>query len=113
MAKINKKIDLLASYSSVFEEKGREGLLELLKTNPIPDEQLLSNIQLFIDSKNLSRILFMNELYKMAIDVQGVIMEFGTRWGPNAAQFAALRRPAYLLPYNASDPSQIVLHGLG
>ena len=60
MAKINKKIDI-KDYASVFEEKGREGLLELLKTNPIPDEQLLSNIQLFIDSKNLSRILFMNE----------------------------------------------------
>ena len=38
-------------------KRDREGLLELLKTNPIPDEQLLSNIQLFIDSKNLSRIL--------------------------------------------------------
>jgi len=97
MAKINKKIDI-KDYASVFEEKGREGLLELLKTNPIPDEQLLSNIQLFIDSKNLSRILFMNELYKMAIDVQGVIMEFGTRWGPNAAQFAALR--GIYEPYN-------------
>ena len=97
MAKINKKIDI-KDYASVFEEKGREGLLELLKTNPIPDEQLLSNIQLFIDSKNLSRILFMNELYKMAIDVQGVIMEFGTRWGPNAAQFVALR--GIYEPYN-------------
>ena len=97
MAEIKKKIDI-KDYASVFEEKGREGLLELLKTNPIPDEQLLSNIQLFIDSKNLSRILFMNELYKMAIDVQGVIMEFGTRWGPNAAQFAALR--GIYEPYN-------------
>jgi len=97
MAKINKKIDI-KDYASVFEEKGREGLLQLLKTSPIPDEQLLSNIQLFIDSKNLSRILFMNELYKMAIDVQGVIMEFGTRWGPNAAQFAALR--GIYEPYN-------------
>ena len=73
-------------------------ILELLQNNPIPNEQLLANVQLFIDSKNLSRILFMHELYKMAIDVQGVIMEFGTRWGPNAAQFSALR--AIYEPYN-------------
>jgi hypothetical protein len=90
MAEITNKIDI-KDYASNSEEKGREGLLDLLKNNPIPDEQLLANIQLFIDSKNLSRILFMNELYKMAVDVQGVVMEFGTRWGPNAAQFTALR----------------------
>ena len=89
MAEIKDLIDI-KDYASASEEQGREGLLDLLKNNPIPEEQLLSNIQLFIDSKNLSRILFMNELYKMAIDVQGVVMEFGTRWGPNAAQFAAL-----------------------
>ena len=97
MAEITKKIDI-KDYASASEDQGRQGLLELLKNNPIPDDQLLANIQLFIDSKNLSRILFMNELYKMAIDVQGVIMEFGTRWGPNAAQFAALR--AIYEPYN-------------
>ena len=90
MAEITNKIDI-KDYASISEEQGRGGLLDLLKNNPIPDEQLLANIQLFIDSKNLSRILFMNELYKMAVDVQGVVMEFGTRWGPNAAQFTALR----------------------
>ncbi len=90
MAEIKDLIDI-KDYASSSEEEGRDGLLHLLKNNPLPDEQLLSNIQLFIDSKNLSRILFMNELYKMAIDVQGVVMEFGTRWGPNAAQFSALR----------------------
>jgi hypothetical protein len=97
MAEIKNKIDC-KDYASPSEEKGREGLLELLQNNPIPNEQLLANVQLFIDSKNLSRILFMHELYKMAIDVQGVIMEFGTRWGPNAAQFSALR--AIYEPYN-------------
>ena len=90
MAEIKEKIDI-KDYANSSEEAGRAGLLDLLKNNPIPDEQLLGNIQLFIDSKNLSRILFMNELYKMAVDVQGVVMEFGTRWGPNAAQFTALR----------------------
>ena len=33
----------------------------------------------------------MDHLYKQIIDVMGVIMEFGTRWGPNISQFSALR----------------------
>mgnify|MGYP003971701973 CR=1 FL=1 len=28
-----------------------------------------------------------NEIYKKIIDVHGVIMEFGTRWGQNLALF--------------------------
>ena len=33
----------------------------------------------------------MDHLYKQIIDVMGVVMEFGTRWGPNISQFSALR----------------------
>jgi hypothetical protein len=90
MTQVKDKVDC-KDYANESEIDGRNGLVNLLKNNPIPEDQLLANIQLFIDSKNLSRILFMNELYKMAIDVQGVIFDFGTRWGPNAAQFCALR----------------------
>ena len=34
----------------------------------------------------------MNELYKMAIDLQGVIMDFGTRWGPNVSSICRIKR---------------------
>jgi hypothetical protein len=64
---------------------------DLLKDCPISDDQLLSNLGLFLESKNLSRILFMDFLFRQIIDVQGVIMEFGTRWGQNMALFEALR----------------------
>lgn len=95
--KIKKKTDI-KHYSSEQELTGQQDFLELLSSCPIPKEQLLSNIGLFIDSKNLSRILFMNYLYQQAIDVQGVVMEFGTRWGQNSALFSALR--AIYEPFN-------------
>ena len=57
----------------------------------MPEDQLLSNIGLFLESKNLARILCMDFLFRQIIDVHGVVMEFGTRWGQNMALFAALR----------------------
>jgi hypothetical protein len=33
----------------------------------------------------------MDHLYRQIIDVQGIIIEFGTRWGQNLALFASLR----------------------
>ena len=79
------------NFESQKEGKARNDMLELFKKNPIPDDELLSNLGLFINSKNLSRILFFHHLYFQIIDVPGVIMEFGTRWGQNASLFAALR----------------------
>lgn len=81
----------IKAYSSDEEMRNREGLLRLLLECPIPRDQLLSNLGLFLESKNLARILFMDFLFRQIVDVQGVVMEFGTRWGQNAALFAALR----------------------
>ncbi|MDP6226493.1 MAG: crotonobetainyl-CoA--carnitine CoA-transferase, partial [Dehalococcoidia bacterium] len=58
---------------------------------PIPDDQILQNLGLFLSSKNLSRILFMHHLYQQTISVPGIVMDFGTRWGQNLALFAAYR----------------------
>lgn len=73
------------------EQAIRADFLQTFKDCPIPDVDILSNLGLFISSKNLSRILFMDFLYRQIIDVPGVVMEFGTRWGQNLALFAALR----------------------
>lgn len=59
----------------------RKSLFDLFDKNPLPKDQVLSNLGLFLDSKNLSRILLMNHLYKQIISLFGNIMEFGTRWG--------------------------------
>ena len=81
----------IKTYESTEEKMAREQLAEHFKKCPIPDDEILANLGLFLSSKNLSRILFMNHLYRQIIDVQGIIIEFGTRWGQNLALFSSLR----------------------
>lgn len=86
------------NYADDEENAKRDSLVKLLNASPIPDDQKIMNLGLFLHSKALSRILFMDFLYRQAIDVHGVIMDFGTRWGNNMALFTALR--AIYEPYN-------------
>jgi hypothetical protein len=79
------------TYASAEERANRERLVALLRACPIPDDQLLQNAGLFLESKNLARILYVDFLYRQILDVQGAVLDFGTRWGQNAALFAALR----------------------
>ena len=81
----------IKTYASDSESKNRKAFAEHFLNSPIPDDQILSNMGLFLNSKALSRLLFMNHLYEQIVDVMGVVMEFGTRWGPNLGQFTALR----------------------
>lgn len=73
-------------------------LFQLFKKTPIAENELLSNLGLFITSKNLSRILFMDFLFRQITPIQGSIMEFGVRWGQNITLFSTLR--ALYEPFN-------------
>ncbi len=66
-------------------------MLKLLRNCPIPDEEIFLNLGLFLTPQTLSRILFMDFLYRQILDIQGVVMEFGCRWGQNLSLFIALR----------------------
>lgn len=79
------------NYDSEQEKIIKKNFIEHFRQCSIPDNELLSNLGLFINSKNLSRILFMNHLYQQIINVHGSIMEFGVRWGQNIALFNSLR----------------------
>lgn len=46
---------------------------------------------IFLNSKTWARLKFMDFIYQKIIELPGVVMEFGTRWGQNIATFAALR----------------------
>lgn len=81
----------IKTFFSNSEAKHRMDLLELFRRCPIPGEQIFNNLGLFLNSKDLARILFMDFIYRQIIDVQGVVMDFGTRWGQNMALFTALR----------------------
>lgn len=67
-----------------------EILLNLLSSD-IPHNELLENLHLFITPQQIRRILFFYEIYKKIIDVPGVIMQFGVRWGRELALFESLR----------------------
>lgn len=87
---VNKEIKI-SSNQSQKETNSRREFFEIYRNCPIPDEEVLSNLGLFIKRQDLKRILFMNELYKKIIDVSGVIIEFGVRWGQNLALFESCR----------------------
>jgi len=91
MSKFDENPYSIKTFSSGEEDKRRADFAKVFSETPIPQEQLLSNLGLYLSSKNLSRLLFMNYLYEKIIDVMGVVMEFGTHWGSNLAQFSALR----------------------
>jgi hypothetical protein len=73
-------------------EKDAQGrLTRLLRDTPIPDEELLANLGLYLSSKNLSRILFFHDMYRRIVNSHGIVCEFGVRWGQTLSLLAALR----------------------
>jgi len=88
MSKENK---VISPYTSDKEQGLRSDFSKLFKDCPIPKSEILSNLGLFIKRQDLSRILFMSELYKKFINTHGVIIEFGVRWGQNMALYESFR----------------------
>ncbi|MBI5801706.1 MAG: crotonobetainyl-CoA--carnitine CoA-transferase [Verrucomicrobia bacterium] len=78
-------------YASPAESDRRKQLAQLVRTNPIPDTELLDNLGVFLNGKTLARLKFMDFIYEQIVEVPGVVMEFGTRWGQNLSHWAALR----------------------
>ena len=79
------------SLESSQEFNSRKELLNLFKSSPLPADELLQNLGLFLKRQDLTNILFMHELYQKIINVHGVVIEFGTRWGQNLALFESFR----------------------
>ena len=77
--------------SSQGEKDLQRRLVEHLQKAPLPGDELLPNLGLFLTSKALSRILFFQEIYRKILHTHGVIMEFGVRWGQTLAVMSALR----------------------
>ena len=77
--------------STADEIQKRKDFLSIFDACSIPQEEILSNLGLFINRQSLQRILFFSELYKKIVDLRGIIIEFGVRWGQNLALFANLR----------------------
>ena len=82
---------LTHSRPSDAQKNSDDRLLELLREAPIEDTRLLYNLELFIGRMGIQNILMFNEIYQSILNVHGVMMEFGTRYGHNLALWTALR----------------------
>jgi hypothetical protein len=69
-----------------------------IRNTEIPDSELLDNIGLYLTRQTFSRIDMMRKLYERIINITGVVIEFGVRWGQNLALFQNFR--GIYEPYN-------------
>jgi hypothetical protein len=91
---------ILDGNMSTSEREQRQDFAAKLRSSGIPDNEILANLALYLNRQELSRILFMSEIYRQIIPVHGVIMEFGVRWGRNLALFSNFR--GMFEPFNYS-----------
>lgn len=80
------------------EEETRSQLRMMFEKRPIPSEQILENLELYMRPQRISEILSFHHLYQQILDVHGIIIEFGVRWGRHLSVLSALR--AIYEPYN-------------
>lgn len=78
--------------------EARAALAAQVQNSPLPPDELIRNLGLYLLPMDLKRLLFFADLYQRFIQVPGVIMEFGCRWGQNLATLQSLR--AILEPYH-------------
>ncbi|MFD2891017.1 crotonobetainyl-CoA--carnitine CoA-transferase [Flavobacterium chuncheonense] len=81
----------IKSIASQTELDNRNRLYQLFHDCPIPDNERLNNSGLFVKRQDLTKQLFFNDLYSKILNVHGVIMEFGVRWGQNLVTLNNLR----------------------
>lgn len=83
---------------SLAQQNTRKDLLKLFENSPIPNDQILENLELYMRPQRISEILALQDLYLKVLNVHGIIVEFGVRWGRHLSVFSALR--AMHEPYN-------------
>jgi hypothetical protein len=86
---------------SVMDEvtlSARREIAHGLLKSPIPRDELLRNLGLYLLPMDLRRFLFFDSLYRLFLNTPGIICEFGCRWGQNLALLQSLR--AIYEPFN-------------
>lgn len=81
----------LLPHESEHERHIRCRLAHLLASTPVPPGDLVDNLALYLRRQPLTDLLSLDALYRMILDVPGVIMEFGVHHGRHLAALTALR----------------------
>lgn len=83
--------EYIVPHESGHEHAVRHGFAHLLTETPIPPEERVDDLALYLRRQPLTDLLPLDALYRMILDVPGVIMEFGVYWGRHLAALTALR----------------------
>jgi hypothetical protein len=81
----------IAGTPSAGERSARDRLYGLFEGCPIPPAERLANLGLFVNRQSLARALFLHDLYRRIVTVDGVVIELGVRWGQTLALFTSFR----------------------
>ncbi|MBO3736638.1 class I SAM-dependent methyltransferase [Actinoplanes flavus] len=73
------------------EQWTRTQLRTLFAERPIPPDELLEHLEVFMRPQRINEILTLDWLYQQILGVHGIIVEFGVRWGRHLSVFNALR----------------------
>jgi hypothetical protein len=82
------------------QSEAQASLVQRLQESRIPASELADHLPLFSSRHALGRVLLMHALYERILDVHGVILLFGVRWGRDLAILQTLR--SILEPGNAT-----------
>lgn len=85
-------------HASHRDRAAKERFVRLLATTPIPADELVDHLPLYLRQQTLNDVLALAALYRMALPIPGVIMEFGVHRGRHLAALTALR--GIYEPYN-------------
>ncbi len=80
------------------QKASRQQLYKLWAERPMPDDQLLANLGMYMRSSVLAKLFFLQEIYLQILEIPGYVMTFGTWWGQDVIAFESLR--AIYEPYN-------------
>jgi hypothetical protein len=86
------------THASDAQLDARTELQDLYQQSPLPVDELMGNLGLYIRGSALVKFLVINDLYVRIRNIPGAIVEFGSWWGQNLVLFENLR--AIYEPFN-------------
>ncbi len=92
------KIELGAA--SGVEKAALTQIRDIFDKAPVPPDERIDHVHLFLKRQTFSRLLFLNELYQLILETPGSIVQCGVRWGGDLVTFTSLR--GIFEPYNYS-----------
>ena len=85
------KAPKIITWGDAKQSDRRQQLLELFRRWPVSDAEFFLNLGMFLPPQTLGRTLFMDHLYRQILPIQGIVVEFGCRWGQNLSLLTSLR----------------------